>query len=146
MPQIKAQDEIVLRTSIEEVWKILIDVPNYNKWWPKVVNLKVLKFDGELIGTEFKASPLGGKSFTCRVISINPNKEIKLNYFDGIYRGTGYWKIEGKDGILKVSYTVDLEIVDKSIAFLSRLISIPRFHSMIFKKILNNLESKITKE
>jgi ribosome-associated toxin RatA of RatAB toxin-antitoxin module len=108
--------------------------------------LKVLKFDGEIVGTEFKASPLGGKSFACRVISIIPDNEIKLNYFDGIYRGTGYWKIEGKDGNLKISYTVDLEIVDKSIAFLSRIISIPRLHSIIFRKILNNLERRITKE
>jgi ribosome-associated toxin RatA of RatAB toxin-antitoxin module len=145
MSQIKANDEITIKTSVEQVWKILIDVPNYNKWWPKAVNLKVLKFDGEIVGTEFKASPLGGKSFACRVISIVPDKEIKLDYYDGIYRGTGYWKIEGKDGILKVSYTVDLEIVDKSIAFLSWIISIPRLHSMIFKKILNNLERKITK-
>ena len=146
MSQIKAHDEITIKASVEEVWKVLIDVPNYNKWWPKAVNLKVLKFDGEIVGTEFNASPLGGKSFACRVVSIIPDKEIKLNYFNGIYRGTGCWKIEGKDGILKVSYTVDLEIVDKSIAFLSRLISIPRLHSMIFKKILNNLERKITKE
>lgn len=146
MTQIKAHDEITIKSSVEEVWKVLIDIQNYYKWWPKVVNLKVLKFDGEIIGTEFKASPLGGKSFACRVISIIPDKEIMLNYFDGIYRGNGYWKIEGNDGNLKISYTVDLEIVDKSIAFLSRLISIPKLHSMIFKKILNNLEGKITKE
>lgn len=143
MPQIKAHDEIVLRTSIEDIWKILIDIPNYNKWWPKAVNLHILKFNSEIVGTEFKASPLGGKSFTCRVISIIPNKEIKLNYFDGIYKGSGYWKIEEMDGIVKVSYTVDLEIVDKTIALLSRAISIPKLHSMIFKKILSGLEKQL---
>jgi len=143
MPLIKAHDEITIQSSADDVWKILIDFPNYNKWWPKAVNLKVLKFDGEIVGTEFNASPLGGKSFACRVISIIPNKEIKLNYFDGIYRGIGYWKIDGNDGKLKISYTVDLEIVDKSIAFLSRLISIPKLHSMIFNKILIGLKRQI---
>jgi len=143
MPLIKAHDEITIQSSADDVWKILIDFPNYNKWWPKAVNLKVLKFDGEIVGTEFNASPLGGKSFACRVISIIPNKEIKLNYFDGIYRGIGYWKIDGNDGKLKISYTVDLEIVNKSIAFLSRLISIPKLHSMIFNKILIGLKRQI---
>ena len=100
-------------------------------------------FNKEIINTQFEARPLGGKSFSCRVVSIVPKKEIKLNYFKGIYRGEGIWKVEGKDGLVKVSYSVDLEIVDKSIALLSRIIPIPKLHSMIFKKILSGLEEQL---
>jgi ribosome-associated toxin RatA of RatAB toxin-antitoxin module len=143
MPHIKAYDEIQLNCLIDDVWKILTDIPSYLKWWPKVVNLKVLKLNNELIGTEFQANPFGGKSFACRVISIIPKKEIKLEYYNGIYRGSGVWNIEAKVGLVKVNYSVDLEIVDKLIAILSRIISIPKLHSMIFKRILNGLAKQL---
>ena len=143
MPQIKAYDEIQLNCFVDDVWNVLIDIPNYQKWWPKSVNLKVTNFNNDIINTQFEARPLSGKSFSCRVVSIVPKKEIKLDYFKGIYRGEGIWKVEGKDGLVKVSYSVDLEIVDKLIAVLSKIISIPKLHSMIFKKILNGLEERL---
>lgn len=143
MPQIKAYDEIKLDCSVDDAWNILTDIPQYNKWWPKVVNLKVLKWYPDIVGTEFQARPLGGKSFSCRVVSILPKKEIKLNYFEGIYRGEGIWNIESKENLISISYKVDLEIVDKSIALLSRVISIPKLHSIIFKRILAGLAEQI---
>jgi len=143
MPQIKAHDEITINASIENVWKVLIDIPSYYKWWPKSVNLKISNFNKDIINTQFEARPLGGKSFSCSVVNIVPEKEIKLNYFEGIYRGEGVWNVEGKDDLVKVSYRVDLEIVDKSIALLSRVIPIPKLHSMIFKKILKGLEERV---
>ena len=143
MPQIKAHDEIVINATVQGVWKVLIDIPHYENWWPRTVNLRVLKFKDEIIGTEFKANPLGGKSFACRVISMIPNKKIKVEYFEGIYRGYGFWNIEANNEFVTVSYSVDLEIVDSSIALLSRIIPIPKLHSMIFKKILSGIERQI---
>nr|MCU0406522.1 SRPBCC family protein [Ignavibacteriaceae bacterium] len=127
----------------DDVWNILIDIPNYHKWWPNSVNLKVSNFTDDIINTQFEARPLGGKSFACRVVSIVPKKEIKLNYFEGIYRGEGMWNIESKENLISVSYRVDLEIVDKSIALLSRVVPIPKLHSMIFKRILAGLAEQI---
>jgi ribosome-associated toxin RatA of RatAB toxin-antitoxin module len=143
MPQIKAHDEIQLNCLVDDVWNILIDIPNYHKWWPNSVNLKVSNFTDDIINTQFEARPLGGKSFACRVVSIVPKKEIKLNYFEGIYRGEGMWNIESKENLISVSYRVDLEIVDKSIALLSRVVPIPKLHSMIFKRILAGLAEQI---
>ena len=143
MDKIEAHDEIKLKSPVEDIWKVLIDIPNYNKWWPKSVNLKILNYKKELVGTEFQANPLGGKSFSCRVVSIRPMKEIRLDYFQGIYKGEGVWKIERADGLVHVSYDVDLEITDKSILFLSRIIPIPKLHSMIFKRILKGLEKEV---
>jgi ribosome-associated toxin RatA of RatAB toxin-antitoxin module len=143
MSHIKITDEIVLNSSVEDIWNILIDIPRYQKWWPKIVNLKVLKLTNDLIGTEFQASPFGGKSFSCKVISLIPKNEIRLSYFDGIYTGEGVWKVERKENFVKVSYSVDLKIVDKSIALLSRIIPIPKLHSMIFKRIMVSLQKQI---
>jgi ribosome-associated toxin RatA of RatAB toxin-antitoxin module len=143
MPQIKAHDEVQLNCPVDDVWNVLIDIPNYNKWWPKSVNLKVTNFNKDIVNTQFEARPLGGKSFSCRVVSIVPKKEIKLNYFEGIYRGEGVWNIESKDNLISVSYKVDLEIVDKFIIVLSKIISIPKLHSMIFKRILAGLAEQV---
>ncbi len=146
MPQIKAYDEIQLQCSVEEIWNILIDIPAYQKWWPKSVNLKVSNFNNAIVGTQIESRPLGGKSFSCKVISLIPKSEIKLSYFGGIYRGVGVWNIESRDNLVNVSYRVDLEIVDKLIAFLSKLVSIPMLHSMIFKKIFSGLENQVKAE
>jgi ribosome-associated toxin RatA of RatAB toxin-antitoxin module len=143
MPQIKVCDEITINTSVENVWNVLIDIPNYYRWWPKSVNLKVSNFNKEIVNTQFEARPLGGKSFSCRVMSIIPKKEIKLDYFKGIYKGEGIWSIDKKESLILVSYKVDLEIVDKSIALLSRVIPIPRLHSIIFKRILAGLAEQV---
>jgi ribosome-associated toxin RatA of RatAB toxin-antitoxin module len=143
MPQIKAYDDIQLNCSVDDVWNVLTDIPQYYKWWPKSVNLKVSNFNEDIVNTTFEARPLGGKSFSCKVVSVIPKKEIKLNYFEGIYRGEGVWKVENKNNLVNVSYKVDLEIVDKSIAFLSRLVSIPKLHSMIFKRILKGLAEQV---
>jgi ribosome-associated toxin RatA of RatAB toxin-antitoxin module len=143
MPQIKAYDDIQLNCSVDDVWNVLTDIPQYYKWWPKSVNLKVSNFNEDIVNTTFEARPLGGKSFSCKVVSVILKKEIKLNYFEGIYRGEGVWKVENKNNLVNVSYKVDLEIVDKSIAFLSRLVSIPKLHSMIFKRILKGLDEQV---
>jgi hypothetical protein len=143
MPKIKAHDEIKIKSSVDEVWIVLTDIPNYYKWWPKSVNLKILNFRKEVIGTEFKANPLGGKSFSCKVVGIVPMKEIRLEYFNGIYRGKGVWNIEIEDQQVKVGYTVDLEISDKSIVLLAKILPVSKLHSMIFKRILSGLEKEL---
>jgi len=143
MPQIKAHDEITINASVENIWNVLIDIHHYHQWWPKSVNLKVSNFNKDIVNTQFEARPLGGKSFSCRVVNSVLNKEIRLNYFEGIYRGEGVWKLEKKENSITVSYSVNLEIVDKSIALLSRIIPIPKLHSMIFKKILKGLEKRV---
>jgi ribosome-associated toxin RatA of RatAB toxin-antitoxin module len=103
----------------------------------------VSNFNKEIVNTQFEARPLSGKSFSCRVVSIVPKKEIKLNYFEGIYIGEGVWNIESKENLISVSYKVDLEIVNKSIIILSKIIPIPKLHSMIFKRILAGLAEQI---
>jgi hypothetical protein len=87
MPQIKAYDEIQLNCSVDDVWNILIDIPQYHEWWTKSVNLKVSNFNNDIVNTQFEARPLGGRLFSCKVVSIIPKKEIRLNYFEGIYTG-----------------------------------------------------------
>jgi ribosome-associated toxin RatA of RatAB toxin-antitoxin module len=137
---IQACDKIELNKSIDEVWNVLIDIPSYHKWWPKVVNIEVSNFSDKIVETLFVVKQFGGQSFSCRVETLTPKKEIKLNYFEGLYRGEGKWELKSKSNSTIISYSVDLIIVNKLIVFLSYILPISKIHSLIFMKIFSGLK------
>ncbi|AFH48493.1 Hypothetical protein IALB_0781 [Ignavibacterium album JCM 16511] len=139
MPKIIASDSVELNYSLEKVWSVISDFQSYKFWWPKIVKLQIIQADKQIIGTILKASPLGGKSFSIRVVEIFPLKEIKLEYFDGLYRGFGHWKVENKNDSTILIYVVNLEIVDSLTKGISYLVPVSKIHSMIFRKIFTNL-------
>lgn len=146
MRKIVAADTIRLNHSIEKVWSVISDIPSYIKWWPKAVNLEIVKATPEIVGTVLKASPLGGKSFSTMVDEIIPYQKIKIKYFDGLYQGNGFWIIENENQKTIVTYKVDLKIVDPFTKLISYILPVSKIHSLIFKKILGNLEMYIERK
>lgn len=140
MPTIKASDKITLEHSRDDTWKVLIDIPSYYKWWPSQVKIEVYDYSNEIVGTTFIVRPLGGQSFSCRIKSIELHKEIRLEYFDGLYRGIGFWSLKSSNNSTAVSYTVDLVIFNKFVAALSYILPISKIHSRVFKNIFNGLK------
>jgi ribosome-associated toxin RatA of RatAB toxin-antitoxin module len=140
MPTIKASDKITLEHSSDDIWKVLIDIPSYYKWWPSQVKIEVYDYSNDIVGTIFVVRPLGGQSFSCRIKSIEENKEIRLEYYDGLYRGVGFWNLESYNSATVVSYTVDLEIFNKFVVALSYILPISKIHSWVFKNIFNGLK------
>lgn len=144
MRKIQACDKIELNNSIDEVWNVLFDIPSYHKWWPKVINIKVSNFSNKIIDTEFIVKPFNGQPFSCKVESFDPNKELKLNYFDGLYRGYGKWQLVNKINSTLVSYEVDLIIVNKFVIVLSYFLPISKIHSIVFQKIFVGLQKYLS--
>jgi len=138
--KIKADDQIELYNSIAEVWSVITDISSYYKWWPKVVSINISNFNKSILGTEFEVKPLNGQSFSCRIESIIPKEEIKINYFDGLYRGEAKWRLVENKNSTTVSYQVDLIIVNKLIIVLSYFLPISKIHSLIFQKIFLGLQ------
>lgn len=126
MRKIQANDKIELNNSIDKVWNVLIDIPNYYKWWTRIVSIDVSNFSDKIVGTEFTVKPFNGQSFSCRIESIILKEEIILNYFDGLYRGEGKWKLIGNKNSTTVSYQVNLIIVNKLIIVLSYFLPISK--------------------
>jgi len=141
MPTIKASDKIILEHSRDDTWKVLIDIPSYYKWWPSQVKIEVYNYSNDIVGTTFIVRPLGGQSFYCRIQSIELLKEIRLEYFEGLYRGIGFWSLESSNNSTTLSYTVDLVIFNKFVAALSYILPISKIHSRVFKNIFNGLKS-----
>lgn len=144
MRKIQAFDKIELNNSIGEVWNVLIDIPSYHIWWPKVVKIEVSNFSNKIIDTEFIVKPFNGQPFSCRVESFDSNKELKLNYFDGLYRGSGKWQLVNKINSTLVSYQVDLIIVNKFVIVLSYFLPISKIHSIVFQKIFVGLQKYLS--
>jgi len=141
MPTIKASDKITLEHSGDDTWNILIDIPSYYKWWPSQVKIEVHDYSNEIVGTRFIVRPLGGQSFSCIIKSVEIHKEIRLEYFEGLYRGVGFWSLESSNNSTTLSYTVDLVIFNKFVAALSYILPISKIHSRVFKNIFNGLKS-----
>lgn len=145
MRKIIASDTVHLNHPIEKVWPVISEITSYIKWWPESVNLEIVKSTPEIVGSVLKANPLGGDSFSTMVDEIIPYQKIKIKYFDGLYRGDGFWIVESQNQKTVLTYKVDLEIVDPFTKFISYFIPVSEIHSLIFKKIFRNLEKYLEK-
>ncbi len=134
MRKIQACDSIKLTNSIDEIWNVLIDIPSYQKWLPKVIDIIVSNYSDKIIGTDFVVKPFGGQSFSCRIESIVPMNEINLFYFDGLYRGKGNWDIKSYNNLAIVSYSVDLIIVNKFVIALLTFYLLQKFIQLFLKR------------
>lgn len=143
MPKIIASDSVELNYPLENVWSIISDFQSYKTWWPRLVNLNIKNEYQKLIGTTLKVSPFGGKSFSIKVVEITNLKEIKLEYFDGLYRGFGRWIIESNNVSTILTYEVNLDIVDSLTKLISYILPVSKIHSMIFRMIFSNLREHL---
>ena len=102
------------------------------------MKIVVRRHSPELVGSQVQLKPYGGRAFVCEVESIRDGAELRLQY-SGVYRGTGVWTITAGEGNCRVTYRVDLEIVDPLMKILSYIMSIPRLHSSLMREVFAGL-------
>ncbi len=142
MPKIIASDSKYLNHSIETIWKVISDFNSYKKWWPALVNLEIAHTSPQIIGSTLVAKPFNGRSFSIKAVEVKPFSEIKLNYFAGIYSGDGRWILESVNDKTKLTYEVDLLIIDKFTKVIALVVPVSKIHSLIFKKIFRSLSCR----
>jgi ribosome-associated toxin RatA of RatAB toxin-antitoxin module len=120
------------------IWQAITDFSLYAEWWPSSVKIVVRRNTPELIGSQVQLKPYGGRAFVCEVESIREGAELRLQY-SGVYRGTGVWTITAGAGNCRVTYRVDLEIIDPLMKILSYIMSIPRLHSSLMREVFAGL-------
>jgi len=138
MRRIQAEDAAVIASPPNLIWQAITDFSSYAKWWPSSVRIAVRRHSPELIGSQVQLKPFGGRAFVCEVESIRNGAELRLQY-SGVYRGTGVWTIVAGDGNCRVTYRVDLEIIDPLMKILSYIMSIPRLHSSLMREVFAGL-------
>ena len=143
MRRVIAEDAVVLPYSPQPVWNALADFASYWRWWPTSVKIHVRRATPELVGSQIEVRPFGGRGFVCEVVRVTPPTEMQLRYVAGFYRGTGVWTVSKQDDGTRVSYRIDLEIVDRFLVVLSCFINIAALHSRLMRKVLSGLDDYI---
>ena len=143
MRRIQAEDAAVIASPPNLIWRAITDFSSYLQWWPSSVKIVVRRHSPELIGSQVQLKPYGGRAFVCEVESIREGAELRLQY-SGVYRGTGVWTITAGEGNCRVTYRVDLEIVDPLMKILSYIMSIPRLHSNLMREVFAGLAGYLT--
>ena len=138
MRRIQAEDAAIIASPPNLIWQAITDFSLYAKWWPSSVKIVVRRHSPELIGSQVQLKPFGGRAFVCEVESIRNGAELRLQY-SGVYRGTGVWTIASGDENCRVTYRVDLEIIDPLMKLLSYIVPIPRLHSSLMREVFAGL-------
>ena len=138
MRKIQAEDSAVIASAPDRIWQAIADFSSFPQWWPSSVKIVVRRHSPELIGSQVQLKPYGGRAFVCEVESIREGAELRLQY-SGVYRGTGVWTITAGEGNCRVTYRVDLEIIDPLMKVLSYIMSIPRLHSSLMREVFAGL-------
>jgi len=143
MRRIHAEDSAVIASPPNLIWRAITDFSLYPKWWPSSVRIVVRRHSPELVDSQVQLRPFGGRAFVCEVESIRDGAELRLQY-SGVYRGTGVWTIAAGEENCRVTYRVDLEIVDPLMKLLSYIIPIPRLHSSLMREVFAGLAGYLT--
>lgn len=143
MRRIHVTDTAELPFPDSVVWKALTDFPASPAWWgPKVV-VTVEHVEPAIVGTIVRVRPYGGLGFLCRVSALTPQSELRMEYFEGIYRGIGYWRLTPSETGTLLSYEIDLEIKSLFMKTLSYVLDFGAIHSQLMQQVFENLKQHI---
>lgn len=145
MRRIAVADETVMPFSPAVVWKTLADFESSPTWWRPQVTVVIRQVAPDLVGSILEVRPLGGMGFVCRVSAVKPEAEMKLQYIEGIYRGTGVWTLTPTESGTLLRYAIDLEIVSRLLIALSFFVDLGAIHSRLMKQVFVNLESHMAR-
>lgn len=143
MRRIDVVDETTLPFSPPDVWRVLTDFPAYPSWWPSQVNVVVGQCEPELVGSMFAIRPFGGLGFTCRVSAVVAKSTMRIQYVEGVYRGTGVWTLTPAEQGTRIQYAINLEIVSRLLALLSFVTDLGAIHSRLMQQMFGNLERQV---
>lgn len=146
MRRVQADDRTMLPVMPGLAWQVLTDFAAYSQWWPRSVKIVVRWAEPGLVGTQFQVRPLGGRGFVCAIESAIPEQELRLRYIEGLYRGTGVWKLTPRERGTEVSYCIDLEIADRFVTLLSYVLNVAGLHSRLMRQVYAGLARHLTSE
>jgi ribosome-associated toxin RatA of RatAB toxin-antitoxin module len=142
---IHATDARIVPFSQQQIWNVLVDIDTYPRWWPSMIGLRVERVDPNLIGSELKLRPLGGRAFRCRVASVDAPNRLVMEYFGGFIEGIGVWHLEAMESATRVQYELDVRAAGKLVAWIGRVIPLAKFHSVQMESVLRQLEKRVNR-
>lgn len=110
MKIIQTKECITLPITSDVLYNTIVDINKYYLWWPSKIELNVLNFTEDYIGSELEVKPpTMGTNFSVRIIETVPNQKIVFEYFEGIQQGKGTWTFTPVDNTqTTLCYEVDV--------------------------------------
>jgi uncharacterized protein YndB with AHSA1/START domain len=121
------------------VFGALLDCENYPRWWPAHLRVRVLKTTPDAVDSRIEIRPRGGR-FICKIAQVVPNREIVIEYVEGVHRGTGRWALEKLAEGTRACYQIDLEPQGWLPRLLSNWMDFGIVHSRSMEKVFDGLE------
>lgn len=141
---IQATDSILLPLPLQAIWPHVADLRSYPRWWPAVLLPRVtIPADGVLHGSELHLRPLGTRSFTCKVVAVEPPQTMTLEYTGPFITGRGEWQLTAEGQGTRVSYVVDVEIHGAMVALVSRGVDLRWVHGQSMRLIFAALRRRL---
>jgi uncharacterized protein YndB with AHSA1/START domain len=140
MRRTRANDCRTLPFDPGAVFAALLDCENYPRWWPAQLRVRVLRLARDGVGSRIEIRPLGGR-FICEIARVVPDREILIEYAEGVHRGTGRWALEKVAEGTRACYEIDLEPQGWLPRLLSNWVDFGRMHSRSMGKVFDGLES-----
>jgi ribosome-associated toxin RatA of RatAB toxin-antitoxin module len=134
---------ITIAATPAEVWRVLVDVAGYPKWWPRSVGLRLLAGGKEALGSELEIKPFGGRPFCCRVEEVCEMTSMRLAYFGGGVEGHGEWRIERVAQGTRVGYRLDVVAHGRLVRWIGKVVDLGGVHSRSMQGVLRNLERTV---
>jgi ribosome-associated toxin RatA of RatAB toxin-antitoxin module len=140
MRHTQATDRHTLPFDVGEVYAALLDCKSYSRWWPGQLRVRALKSTPGRVGSRIEVRPRGGW-FICEIGQVIPEKEILIEYVEGVHRGTGRWTFEKLAEGTRVCYQIDLEPQGWLPRLLSNWMDFGKMHSRSMAQVFVGLES-----
>jgi ribosome-associated toxin RatA of RatAB toxin-antitoxin module len=137
--RIQAEDSRVLPFSPALILPVLLDVANFSTWWPSSIAFTILKQTPDGVGSEVELRPFGANAFCCRIEKVDAEKAVHMNYFKGIYQGSGVWSLEPEAAGTRTTYAVDLAITSFAVRMMARMVDVKGMHSKLMSEVFDGL-------
>jgi len=144
-------DNAVIDADVSIVFKAMLDVNNYSKWWMPHVEEKIR--GGEKVlrkesVVDIKVHRIGTLAFAGKIVDIIDNKSIKLEYFEGDFLGPCEYIFEPINGKTRIKFRWKVGLNRFSLRMLSIFApkAIPRGHSEVMKLGFKGLNDYLTQK
>jgi ribosome-associated toxin RatA of RatAB toxin-antitoxin module len=121
------------------VFAAVLDCESYPRWWPAQLRVQILRVTPDRVGSQIEIQPRGGR-FVCEIARVAPDREIEIEYVEGVHRGAGRWTFEKLSDSTRACYEIDLEPQGWLPRLLSNWMDFSELHSRSMAKVFDGLE------
>jgi len=102
----------IVRASPEQVWRVLVDYPGHNRYYPRVVAAEVVQRDARRVLVRYEVG-IGPFSFGFHMDKFPDARRRRIDWHlaeghgHGLFReNSGYWQVDEADAVSLVTYAI----------------------------------------